>query len=149
MNEKVLWNDGGSGFGHGGLGAVFLWSMDRPSPDRPDFPSIVSVMGKPEDYTDEEMSKIVTFAEKVTERYDKNFRYRRGANLIVIGNPRISGGGVGFANVCHGNVVQCIQPLSMKHWKSCLGTKREKPRDTSLNVLAFSHFYQKQYLSVD
>ena len=89
---KLLWNSGGNGFGICSFANSILWAMDRPGPDKPDFPSIVAVGGSPEDYTDEEIDKLFAFSEFATARYDRFFGIRRGANLILFRKPTDSGG---------------------------------------------------------
>jgi len=83
MIAKLLWNSGGNGFGICSVANAFMWTMDRPGPNNQDYPSIVAVTGSPKDYTDEELEKLVAFAEQATSRYDRMFSYRRGANLII------------------------------------------------------------------
>ena len=81
--KKLLWNDGGYGFGICSVAGSMLWSMDTPGPGKPDLQSVVAVSGPPEKYTDEELEKIFLFSERATARYDKMFSHRRGANLIL------------------------------------------------------------------
>lgn len=84
MVEKLMWNSGGTGFGICSFASELLWQMDQPGPDKPDLISVVAVGAPPDNYTDEELAKLVAFSEERTARYDKMFRYRRGANLIII-----------------------------------------------------------------
>lgn len=85
MIGKLLWNSGGMGFGICSVAASMIWDMDRPTPDKPDYPSILAVNGPSDLYTDEELEKLVAFGDKITARYDTYFKYRRGANLTLIG----------------------------------------------------------------
>jgi hypothetical protein len=87
MIEKLMWSEGGTGFGICSVGASLIWALDRPGPDKPDLKSVVTVHGSPDDFTDEELAKLVEFSEERTARYDEIFRWRRGANLILIGKP--------------------------------------------------------------
>ncbi|MBX4195850.1 hypothetical protein KW796_02765 [Candidatus Parcubacteria bacterium] len=59
--------------------------LKRPGPDNPEPVSVVGVEGNPGDYSDEELEKIVAFAEKANARYDEHWRSRIGANFIVFG----------------------------------------------------------------
>ncbi len=81
---KLEWNQGGTGFGICSFAMAAIWAEDRPGPDKPDLKSIVAVNGPPDKYTDEELAKIVAFAERKTAAYDQMYRWRRGANLILI-----------------------------------------------------------------
>lgn len=82
LERQLLWNQGGVGLGS--VAGAALWNMQAPGPGKPDWPSIVAVGGDPSTYTDEELRKIVAFAQKVTERYDRMFRVRMGANLLIL-----------------------------------------------------------------
>ncbi len=84
MIAKLMWSSGGSGYGICGIGAAFLWESQRPEPGQPDWPSIVTIQGPKEKYTDEELAELVAFSEEKTAEYDKIFRHRMGANLIVM-----------------------------------------------------------------
>ena len=88
MVNSLVWNSGGYGFGIMPVAASMIWEMDVPGPDKPDLQSIVAVSGPQEKYTDEELAQIVEFARKATEQYDKMFKYRRGANLILFDKVR-------------------------------------------------------------
>lgn len=77
MVAKLLWNSGGI------FRNPLTWTMGRPTPSKPDWSSIVAINGSPNNYTNEELEKLVAFAEKATARYDLLFSYRRGANLIL------------------------------------------------------------------
>ena len=92
MIEELEWNSGGYGFGICEIANSMLWAMDRPGPDKPDLKSIVAVSGPPDRYTDDELEKLVALSRRVTARYDEMFRYRRGANLILIDKPKESNG---------------------------------------------------------
>lgn len=80
--EEIQW---GSGTSCSDIGTFVSWALDVPSSTRPDIKSVVMVNGPSEKYTDEELEKIIEFSKKQTEYYDKLFRYRRGANLYVLG----------------------------------------------------------------
>lgn len=92
MIDKLEWNSGGYGFGVCSFANSMLWAMDTPSSEKSDLKSIVAVSGPPKKYSDEELEKIVAFSERVTARYDKMFRYRRGANLILLDKPSFADG---------------------------------------------------------
>jgi hypothetical protein len=82
LEEKIMWNGGGHTIGD--IGLQFHHAMDEPGPNKPDLKSIVA-LGLPRyKYTDEELEQIVMFAERVTSRHDRMFRYRRGANFILL-----------------------------------------------------------------
>jgi len=83
LEDSILWSGGGAGFGLCSVAASMSWAMDEPTKDKPDLISIVSLGLPKEKYTDEELAKIVKFAKRKTANYDKMFRYRRGANLIM------------------------------------------------------------------
>jgi hypothetical protein len=82
--EKLMWNQGGTGFGVCSMANAFMWAMDRPGPGKPDLKSVVAICGEPKKYTTEELELLVEFSTKATERYDKMFSERRGCNLILI-----------------------------------------------------------------
>src|SRR3990167_8984732 len=82
--KRLLWNEGGYGFGICSVAGSMLWSMDTPGPGKPDLQSVVAVSSPPDKYTDEELEKILVFSERATARYDKMFPQRRGANLILL-----------------------------------------------------------------
>lgn len=81
--EEIMWNDGGYGFRGGGIVASMAWAMDAPSASKPDLKSVVAVSGPPRKYGTDELRKLATFARQRTAAYDKMFRYRRGANLVL------------------------------------------------------------------
>ena len=88
MIDEMEWLEAGSGTGFGicrVANMLFMWGTDEPGPDRPDLKSVVAVKGNPEDYTDEELTALYEFSQRQTADYDKHWRYRRGANLIIIG----------------------------------------------------------------
>lgn len=87
--DKLEWNEGGFGFE---MFSVASSAMDEPRPGHPDLKSIIVVCGSPDKYTDEELRKILKFAERKTAAHDKTSRYRRGANLILIDKPNWSPG---------------------------------------------------------
>lgn len=53
-----------------------------------DWPSTVAVISPPEQYTDEELEKLVAFSERRTAVYDGIFSVRLGMNLITIGHQK-------------------------------------------------------------
>src|SRR5271166_4077017 len=83
MISKLLWNDGGAGFGICSFGNAMLWATDEPTPTKPDLIATVAISGDPKKYTDEELAKLLDFSQKQTARYDAMFTCRRGCNLIV------------------------------------------------------------------
>ena len=85
MIAQVEWASGG--YGSGNMASAMAWEMSRPGPDLPDLVSIVALYGPPEKYTDEELAKIVEFAQEVTARYDRIFKVRLGANMILLDKP--------------------------------------------------------------
>ena len=84
--------DSGMGFGVCAVGNMLMWAMDEPGPERPDLKSIVAVFGPPEQYDDQELRRLWAFSQRRTRDYDRMFRYRRGANLILIGKRSWSNG---------------------------------------------------------
>jgi hypothetical protein len=84
MIESLMWSGGGAGFGVCKVGAMFLWADQRPGPDEPDWPYVVTVQGDPKIYTDDELRQLLAFSEEMTARYDRMWKWRVGANLIVI-----------------------------------------------------------------
>jgi len=84
MIDKLLWNSGGYGFGICSSANSIMWAMDQPKPGKPDLKSVVAISGPPKKYTNEELKKILAFSERKTARYDEMYRFRRGANLILI-----------------------------------------------------------------
>jgi hypothetical protein len=82
LEEMIMWNEGGHTIGDIGLQLNHI--MDRPGPNNPDTKSIVALGLPREKYTDEELEKIVAFAQRVTSRYDRMYPYRRGANFILL-----------------------------------------------------------------
>lgn len=78
-----MWSTG-SGFGVCAVGNAMMWALDRPTEDKPDWPSVVTVSGPSDKYTDAELETIIEFAKQQTAHYDEMFKYRRGANLVVI-----------------------------------------------------------------
>ncbi|MBU6370523.1 MAG: hypothetical protein KGH93_01910 [Patescibacteria group bacterium] len=83
--KKLMWNKGGNGYGICAVAGMLAAAFDRPGPGKPDYISIVAINGDPKIYTLEELEKLARFSEEMTARYDKLFRWRRGANLILIG----------------------------------------------------------------
>lgn len=81
--SSVEWNSGGYGFGVCSLAGSILWGMQEPSAKKPDLKSTIAICGKPEKYTDEELEKVVAFAKRHDEKYDKMFRYKLGCNMIL------------------------------------------------------------------
>jgi hypothetical protein len=79
--EKLMWNEGGSGYGICSVAGMMLHTMTDKSSD---IPSIVAIGGSPDDYTTEELEKLVRFSSRMTEDYDTRYRDRQGANLIII-----------------------------------------------------------------
>lgn len=88
MVEKLMWTSGGYGFGIGGVAASLFWAMERPGPDKPDMKSIVSVHEPAEQYTVEELQKLLDFSQKATAAYDERYKWRLGANIIIFDKPR-------------------------------------------------------------
>lgn len=84
MIAKLMWNQGGMGYGVCTTGMMAIQNSMRPQSKEDDWISIVAVSGPPEKYTDEELEKLVAFSEAQTARYDKIFNYRMGCNLICI-----------------------------------------------------------------
>ncbi|KND51229.1 MAG: hypothetical protein ABA06_02875 [Parcubacteria bacterium C7867-001] len=81
---KLMWNEGGYGFGIPSLANSMAWGLATTGPDRPDLPSVVAVSGPPEKYSDDELAELTAFSERRTKHYDSYFKQRLGANLIVI-----------------------------------------------------------------
>jgi hypothetical protein len=83
LEARVLWNNGGYGFGICAVAGAMLWNDQRPKDGEQDWPSIVALCGERSKYTDDELVKLVEFADFATKRYDALFRVRMGANLIL------------------------------------------------------------------
>lgn len=86
MIGKLQWNDGGMGFGICTVANSMLWHTSKPKHPRgeDDLKSVVGISGPPENYTDEELAKLVEFSEQRTAKYDEMFLWRLGANMILI-----------------------------------------------------------------
>jgi len=86
MIEQMEWltPDSGTGFGICSVGNSFLWAMQEPSKAQPDLKSIVAIKGPTIKYTDGEITALFEFSQRQTARYDELFRYRLGANMIII-----------------------------------------------------------------
>lgn len=84
--DKLLWNNGGTGFGICAFANSMSWTMSKPKEPHgsDDLKSIVAVSGPPDKYTDEELQTLVAFSERRTADYDKMYKWRLGANLICI-----------------------------------------------------------------
>ena len=85
--KELMWNIGGNGFGICSVANSLSWALDRPGPGKEDLPSVVLVNAPVERYTDTELRWLVAFSQYVTAKYDNRNRWRRGANLIIIGKP--------------------------------------------------------------
>ncbi|MBI2046807.1 hypothetical protein HYT26_01430 [Candidatus Pacearchaeota archaeon] len=90
---KVLWlkPDSGTGFGLCAFAGQIIWNEQEPKKFNPetgrfddDWASVVAVIGPKLKYFDWELEKIIPFAEKMTQEYDKHWRYRVGCNLIIL-----------------------------------------------------------------
>lgn len=79
--ERIMWNDGGTGFGICRVAGMMLHEMQKPNPD---WKSVVAVSGPPKKYTDAELEKIADFSDRHTAHYDQIFNVRAGANAICI-----------------------------------------------------------------
>jgi hypothetical protein len=90
--EEIMWNDGGYGFGIPSFGSRMLWALDTPGPDKPDLPSIVMVCSPTDKYTDDELRLLLAFSREKTAEYDRMFRIRRGANLVIFDKPTYMNG---------------------------------------------------------
>lgn len=84
MVGKLMWSEGGAGYGICSFAGAMLWESQRPSESYPDWPSVVAVRGPAEKYSDDELARLVEFSGARTARYDEMFRWRQGANLIVL-----------------------------------------------------------------
>lgn len=84
MIAKLEWNEGGYGFGICSVAGSAIWGMDRPGPGKRDLKSIVAIGVPASKYSDEELVRIVDFADKITVDYDKLFSIRRGANMVLL-----------------------------------------------------------------
>lgn len=84
--ERLLWNDGGMGYGVCAVASSMMWAMSKPKEPHgaDDLKSIVAISGPPEKYTDAELATLVAFSDRRTADYDRMFKWRLGANLICI-----------------------------------------------------------------
>ena len=80
--KQLMWNKSGCGFGICSVAGTFSWILNESTKD---LTSIVAISGNPDDYTTEELEKLVAFSKEMTEEYDKQWKSRQGANLICIG----------------------------------------------------------------
>jgi hypothetical protein len=87
MVDRLEWNHGGGGFGICREANSMMWAMERPKEPHgaDDLKSIVAVSAPADEYSDEELKKLVEFSERQTFEYDQRFRGRLGANVILIG----------------------------------------------------------------
>ena len=94
LEDALLWNSGGTGFGICRVAGMDIWASRRPEHPRgeDDLPFTVAVMGPKEKYTYSELLKLFRFSWRRTEEYDRMFRWRLGANLIHI-NKQVSNQG--------------------------------------------------------
>lgn len=85
--DSVEWLAADSGYGHGicSFAHSMMWSMDRPTKEKPDYKSTVFLKGPDKEYTDEELILATEFAHRHTARYDRLFGIRRGCNAILFG----------------------------------------------------------------
>ena len=79
-----LTRDSGSGMGICSVANSFLWGIQRPSETNQDLKSIVAIRGPASKYTDAEIVLLYGFSRQKTAEYDEMFRFRLGANLIII-----------------------------------------------------------------
>ncbi len=89
--DALMWNTGGWGFGICAVASAALWASREPLTKAGDLRSVVAVMGPPEQYTDDELAKLVAFSEERTKKYDEMFDVRMGCNLTLIGKAAYSG----------------------------------------------------------
>jgi hypothetical protein len=84
--DKLMWlaPDSGLGLGVCSIGNSDIWSSQRPSGIEPDWKSVVFIKGPHEKYTIEELKKLLKFSQEKTAKYDKMFKVRMGANIIII-----------------------------------------------------------------
>lgn len=85
--DSVEWLAADSGYGHGicSFAHSMMWSMDRPTAEKPDYKSTVFLKGPAKEYSDEELIYAVEFAHRHTAQYDRLFGIRRGCNAILFG----------------------------------------------------------------
>lgn len=86
LEAALMWSTG-YGYGICSVGNMMMAALSHPDEKNPDWPSVVTVSSPPEKYTDDELRKLVEFSKERkerTERYDRMFNYRMGANLIVL-----------------------------------------------------------------
>jgi len=77
----LMSKESGYGFGVCTFGNMIQWSMMKP---KKDWGSILGTKAPLERYTKDELIKMLLFAKKVTENYDKYFRVRAGANIVIL-----------------------------------------------------------------
>ena len=66
--QRLSWNSGGMGYGVASIGMQLAMRMSGKT-----IPSIVVVSIPQDKYTDEELSKLVAFSEKMTEDFKRRF----------------------------------------------------------------------------
>jgi len=77
----LMSKDSGYGFGICSFGNMMRWNIRR---EKKDWGSIVGTKVPLERYTKEDLIKMLLFAQKVTTDYDKYFRIRQGANIVIL-----------------------------------------------------------------
>lgn len=62
--DQIMWSDGGSGWGICAIGNMMMAQQSKRA-----MKSIVSLQGSPDEYTDEELGKVVEFSKVRDERH--------------------------------------------------------------------------------
>ena len=97
LEEALLWNSGGNGWG-GNVGVFLAWALDEPRYPRgkDDLKSVVAIGTPKEEWTEDELKQLLDFSREHTAEYDEMFRWRRGCNLITIRKVRYADGKVRY-----------------------------------------------------
>lgn len=64
--DQIMWSDGGAGWGVCAVGNMMMAQQSKQT-----LKSIVSLQGSPDEYTDEELAKVVEFSKIRDERHRK------------------------------------------------------------------------------
>lgn len=85
MVNSLLWEDRSRDLPPIGRADQLMWYTRKLQPGEPDLPSIILVEGKPQQYTDEELTKIYRFSIETMIKFDQYWKQRKGlgAHLLI------------------------------------------------------------------